>query len=98
MQCAAIGGIESVLHRALDVVFHDDRARLRTGNAPVNVAVVKHRALNLLKPAKPTISLITGERGRNGMQTTSQPLSSRRLERSLDSHEDSHPRILRVIR
>ncbi len=41
----------------LDVVFHDDLARLRTGHGPQNMAVVKHIALNLLRDAKPTTSL-----------------------------------------
>lgn len=50
-------GIENQLHWVLDVVFHDDLARLRTGHGPANMAVVKHMSLNLLKQAKPTISL-----------------------------------------
>ena len=50
-------GIENRLHWTLDVVFHDDLARLRTGHAPANMAVVKHMALNLLQKAKPTTSL-----------------------------------------
>ena len=41
----------------LDVVFHDDLARLRTGFGPQNMAVIKHTALNLLSAAKPTVSL-----------------------------------------
>ena len=40
----------------LDVVFHDDLARLRTGHGPANMAVAKHMALNLLTQAKPTTS------------------------------------------
>jgi predicted transposase YbfD/YdcC len=50
-------GIENRLHWVLDVVFHDDLARLRTGSGPQNMAVIKHTALNLLSAAKPTISL-----------------------------------------
>ena len=49
--------IENRLHWVLDVVFHDDLARLRTGHGPENMAVVKHMALNLLRQAKPTTSL-----------------------------------------
>jgi predicted transposase YbfD/YdcC len=49
--------IENRLHWVLDVVFHDDLARLRTGHGPQNMAVVKHMALNLLRDAKPTTSL-----------------------------------------
>jgi predicted transposase YbfD/YdcC len=50
-------GIENRLHWVLDVVFRDDLARLRTGHGPANMAVVKHMALNLLRQAKPTLSL-----------------------------------------
>jgi len=50
-------GIENRLHWILDVVFRDDLARLRTGHGPANMAVVKHMALNLLRQAKPTLSL-----------------------------------------
>jgi len=49
--------IENRLHWTLDVVFRDDLARLRTGHGPQNMAVVKHFALNLLRQAKPAISL-----------------------------------------
>src|SRR3546814_9637363 len=42
-------GIENRLHWVLDVVFHDDLARLRTGNGPQNLAIVKHKALNLVR-------------------------------------------------
>ncbi len=63
-------GIEN---RLLDVVFHDDFARLRTGHGPANMAVVKHRALNLLKQAKPTISLKNRRKRPDGIPTTSQP-------------------------
>ncbi len=50
-------GIENRLHWVLDVVFRDDLARLRTGHGPATMAVVKHMALNLLRRAKPAISL-----------------------------------------
>ena len=49
-------GIESRLHWILDVVFHDDLARLRSGNGPENMAIVKHMAVNLLKSDKPAAS------------------------------------------
>lgn len=45
-------GIENRLHWVLDVIFHDDLCRLRTGFGPQNFAVVRHIALNLLKEAK----------------------------------------------
>lgn len=50
-------GIENHLHWVLDVVFHDDLARLRTGHGPENMAVVKHIAMNLVHVAKPITSL-----------------------------------------
>jgi predicted transposase YbfD/YdcC len=50
-------GIENRLHWVLDVVFHDDLARLRSGHGPANMAIVKHAAMNLLTQAKPTTSL-----------------------------------------
>ena len=52
-------GIENRLHWVLDVVFHDDLARLRTGHGPENMAVVKHMALNLLNKTARTDSLKT---------------------------------------
>ncbi len=41
--------IENRLHWVLDVVFHDDLARLRTGNGPQNMAIVKQIAMNLVR-------------------------------------------------
>ena len=41
----------------MDVVFHDDLARLRTGYGPENMAIVKHMAINLARQAPPTTSL-----------------------------------------
>src|SRR4030081_3184998 len=49
-------GIENRLHWVLDVVFREDLARLRSGNAPANMAIVRHAALNLLSGARPTTS------------------------------------------
>jgi predicted transposase YbfD/YdcC len=50
-------GIENRLHWVMDVVFHDDLARLRTGYGPENMAIVRHMALNLARQAPPTTSL-----------------------------------------
>ena len=61
-------GIENRLHWVLDVVFHDDLARLRTRHGPANMAVVKHMALNLLTQARPTTSL-KNQRKRAGWNT-----------------------------
>lgn len=49
-------GIENRFHWMLDVVFREGLARLRSGNAPANMAIVRHTALNLLSGAKPTTS------------------------------------------
>ncbi len=50
-------GVENRLHWVLDVVFHDDLARLRSGNGPQNMAVVKHMAMNLVRHPKDKHSL-----------------------------------------
>lgn len=49
--------IENSLHWVLDVVFHDDLCRLRTGHGPENFGLVKHMAVNLLKAAQGKNSL-----------------------------------------
>ncbi len=50
-------GVENRLHWVLDVVFHDDLARLRSGYGPQNMAVVKHMAINLIRHPKDKHSL-----------------------------------------
>jgi predicted transposase YbfD/YdcC len=50
-------GIENRLHWVLDVVFHDDLARLRSAHGPQNMAVVKHMAMNLIRHPKDKHSL-----------------------------------------
>ncbi len=53
-------GIENKLHWVLDVCFNDDQSRIRKGNAPRNIAIIKKTALNLMqviKPLYPRISL-----------------------------------------
>jgi predicted transposase YbfD/YdcC len=49
--------VENRLHRVLDVTFHDDLARLRSGFGPENMAVVKHIAMNHLRNPKDRHSL-----------------------------------------
>jgi predicted transposase YbfD/YdcC len=41
--------IENQLHYILDVSFQDDASRIRKGNAPMNMGIVKHIALNLIR-------------------------------------------------
>ena len=40
--------IENRLHWVLDVALHQDQTRIRTGDAPENLAILHHIALNLL--------------------------------------------------
>lgn len=50
-------GVENRLHWVLDVVFHDDLARLRSGHGAHNMAIVKHMAINLIRHPKDKHSL-----------------------------------------
>lgn len=45
--------IENTLHWTLDVVFNEDRSRVRKENAPQNMAIIRHAVMNLLNHAKP---------------------------------------------
>lgn len=45
-------GIENGLHWVLDIAFREDHSRVRQGNGPQNLAVLRHIALNLLKQEK----------------------------------------------
>jgi predicted transposase YbfD/YdcC len=42
-------GIENGLHWVLDVCFAEDQSRMRTGNSPENMALLRRLALCLLK-------------------------------------------------
>src|SRR4051794_24375857 len=61
-------GIENRPRWILDVVFRGDLARLRTGHAPENMAVVRHAAVNLPGRAAPSVSL-KNRRKRAGWNT-----------------------------
>jgi predicted transposase YbfD/YdcC len=50
-------GVENRLHWVLDVVFHDDLNRLRTGYGPENMAIVRHMGLNLMRATTAKASL-----------------------------------------
>ena len=49
--------IENRLHWVLDVVFHEDLSRLRSGHGPHNMATVRHMVINLLRGAQDKHSL-----------------------------------------
>jgi predicted transposase YbfD/YdcC len=44
--------IENMLHWVLDMSFNEDYSRIRKGNAPYAMAIIRHVALNLLQLAK----------------------------------------------
>lgn len=45
-------GIENQLHWVLDVAFREDESRVRKDNAPQNLAILRHVAVNLLRNEK----------------------------------------------
>jgi predicted transposase YbfD/YdcC len=49
--------VENRLHWVMDVVFHDDLVRLRSGNGPANMATVRHMSLNLIRNINDKASL-----------------------------------------
>jgi len=49
--------IENGLHWVLDMIFRDDDCRVRTDNAPANLTIIKHIALNVLRTGKSRDSL-----------------------------------------
>jgi predicted transposase YbfD/YdcC len=57
--------IETSLHRVLDVTFDEDRARNRRDHGPENLAILRKLALNVLRNARPRIS-IRRKRKRSG--------------------------------
>ena len=57
--------IENCLHWALDVGFDEDRARNREDHGPENLAILRKLALNVLRKARPDIS-IRRKRKRSG--------------------------------
>ena len=44
-----IKGIENQLHWVLDMSFGEDQSRIRKDNAPTNVAIIRHAALNMIR-------------------------------------------------
>lgn len=45
-------GIENRVHWVLDMSFNEDQIRIRKGNAPQNMSVVRHVALNMIQSYK----------------------------------------------
>ncbi|MBW2993929.1 ISAs1 family transposase [Candidatus Woesearchaeota archaeon] len=43
-------GVENCLHWVLDVTFREDDNRIRNGNAPENMAIMRHAVINMLQP------------------------------------------------
>lgn len=43
--------VENSLHYTLDVTFSQDKSRIRTGNGPENIGILRHIAVNILKNA-----------------------------------------------
>jgi predicted transposase YbfD/YdcC len=62
-------GIENRLHWVLDVTFREDESRVRRGNSPQNMTVLRHLALNILKKDKTKGSLRT-KRYKAALNTT----------------------------
>jgi predicted transposase YbfD/YdcC len=58
--------IENCVHWVLDIAFDEDGSRVRQGNAPQNLAVVRHLALNLLKMEPSSKGGIKARRKRAG--------------------------------
>lgn len=58
--------IENSLHWVLDVAFREDNSTIHTGNAPQNMAIVRHIALNLIQQETSYKRSIRGKRLRAG--------------------------------
>jgi predicted transposase YbfD/YdcC len=59
-------GIENSLHWVLDVVFREDDSRVRRDNGALNLAVIRHGALNLIRQDKKTKASVRSRRNRAG--------------------------------
>jgi predicted transposase YbfD/YdcC len=59
-------GIENNLHWVLDVSFHEDASRLRTGHGPENLALVRRLAASLLQKETTAKQGVAGKRKKAG--------------------------------
>jgi len=59
-------GIENSLHDVLDVAFDEDDCRIRKDHAPVNMATLRHMALNLLRKEATCKNGIAAKRSKAG--------------------------------
>lgn len=50
-------GVENNLHWTMDVIFDEDRCRTRKDQSPLNLAIIRHAAFNILKADKSKGSL-----------------------------------------
>lgn len=59
-------GIENCVHWVLDVIFHEDDSRMRTGNSQHNFAILRRIALNLIRHEQSCKRSIKGKRLKAG--------------------------------
>jgi predicted transposase YbfD/YdcC len=60
------GAIENSLHWVLAIAFREDESRIRKGNAPENIAMLRHIAVNLLKQERTNTHGVKAKRNRAG--------------------------------
>ena len=58
--------VENSLHWVLDIALREDDSRVRTGNGPENLAILRHMALNLLAQERSTRVGVKAKRHRAG--------------------------------
>ncbi len=58
--------LQNSLHWVLDLSFREDESRVRTGNAPENLALIRHLALNLLRQDRTAKTSIKARRKKAG--------------------------------
>jgi predicted transposase YbfD/YdcC len=59
-------GVENQLHYVLDVSFNEDASQIRKGNAPQNMAILRHITINMIKRVLPKRRSIKGFRKNAG--------------------------------